>query len=51
MDLPCLDVTYLGANMIAEFAAVQNNQTQSSMLILSLQAMLNELLNQQKECV
>jgi len=51
MDLPCYDVTDLGTHVIAEFVAVQNNQTQSSMLILSLQVMLNELLNQQKECV
>lgn len=51
MDLPCLDVTYLGANMIAEFAVVQNRQAQSSILLLSLNAMLSELLNQKKECV
>ena len=51
MDLPCYDVTYFGTHVIAEFVAVQNRQAQSSILILSLQAMLNELLNQQKECV
>ena len=51
MDLPCYDVTDLGTHVIAEFVAVQNRHAQSSILILSLQAMLNELLNQQKECV